>query len=137
MSVSLRWLSYIAEGALSCPSRHPILREFDLVLLLSEVAKSASSSSSYDKSTRPRGSFVLIRFYPCFHKGLDCILSQLWIGRPSSLTHCRSVVESEPYPTDNGLRFLPCGSPNLQTLLPLGTAINRGPPTSFLARVVV
>ena len=51
------------------------------------------------------------RYYPCFHKGLDCILSRLRLVRSSSSTHARSVVESEPYPTITDLGSYPADCP--------------------------
>lgn len=52
---------------------------------------SDSTLLAYDVSTLheiPKG----------FPKGLDCILSKLWLIRPSLFTDVRAVVEGEPYP---------------------------------------
>ena len=56
------------------------------------------------------------RYYPHFHEGLDCILSKLRIGGPSSLTHTRSVVESEPCATIMRLGSYPADCPILSVI---------------------
>ena len=63
--------------------------------------------------------------------GLDCILSQLGLIRPSLLTHIRSVVETLACPIITGLASKPADFLIILTLLPLGSAINRVPRIEF------
>ena len=51
----------------------------------------------------------------CFHIWLDCILSQLGIGRPSLLTDIRSVSETPAYPSITDLAGKPADCPYILT----------------------
>ena len=54
----------------------------------------------------------LFAIYPCFHKGLDCILSRFRLTRPSLPTNTRSVVETLPYPVKTDLGSKPADYPS-------------------------
>ena len=77
--------------------------------------------------------------YLLFPTGIDRPLTRIRSGKASFPSDSLAIVEPEPYPTDGLVDQTDTGSQwrivQSLALLPLGTAINRGPLQSFQRRV--